>query len=354
MKRILLLVIIAFMITGCTNSPVPDPGEPKYTVEDYFPFLENTRLSYGGEGSEYAEREVYFDFIEGSRAQIRMSNPGTTVAQVYEVSNGEVRLLSSQEEMYVFYNTMERLMEIDPQIGEVDSSAEVLLKEPLVKGTKWTLSDGRTREITGVNIPVETPHANYMAIEVTTQNNGETRTLDYYAADMGLVKSVFTSDEFEVVTVLEAVEENASYSQIIRFYYPDFHNEFITFVEEEVQFQTNDDIRELFQTRLKASPGEDVQPTIGKNVKINEITYNPEDSSVIVDFNRNLVTEMNAGVYLEGQILNSIATTFGGYFNASRVYIRLDGQPYESGHVLMEEDDYLTPRTEEAIRYDER
>lgn len=345
MKKLFIILTITLIITGCATTPLPDTDQHQYTVEDYFPFLENTKLSYAGEGNEYAEREVYFDFIEGNRAQIRMSNPGTTLAQVYEVNNGEVRLLSSTEEMYVFYNTLESLVEEDPDVGEV------LLKEPFVKGTKWTLPDGGSRQITGVKVSVDTPHATYEAIEVTTIRDGETSTIDYYAVGIGLVKSIFTSDKFEVVTALKAVEENTTISQVIRFYYPDFNNEVITFVEEKVLFETNDDIKELFQNRLKQAPGEDVQSVIGKNVKIIEIIYNREDWSVTGDFNRSLVTEMNAGVFLEGQILSSIATTLGGYFNVPKVYIRIDGKPYESGHVLLEEDDYLTPRIDDAIPY---
>lgn len=347
MKK-LLLVLIIILVSGCTKAPAPEPGEKEYTVEDYFPFLENTILSYAGEGNEYAEKDVYFDFIEGNRAQARVSNPGTTLAQVYEVSNGEVRLLSSTGEMYAFYNTMERLA------GKGDgaaSGAEIVLKEPLEKGNKWELPDGRTREITGVRVSVETPHKKYEAIEVTTAGRDST-IKDYYAAGIGLIKSVFTSGDYKVISALEAIETDTAIKQDIRFYYPDFNNDMIVYVEERVEFKTNADIKELLGARLKEAPGREVNRVLGENVTINDIAYSPEDGAVTVDFSENLVAGMNAGADLEGQILASIANTFGSYFNANKIYIRLDGRPYESGHILMKENEYLTPQIEEAAPYD--
>jgi len=350
MKRIFLIIFILALIVGCTKPPVQEPVDEEKKVEDYFPFLENTKLSYEGIGNEYAEKEVYFDFIEGNRAQLRVSNPGTTVAQIYEVNEGEVRLLSSMEEMYVFYNTMERLTGGSQKADEAEN-IEVLLKEPLVQGTKWSLSEGRTREITGVDVAVDTPHKDYKAIEVTTKKDGEAVYKHYYAEGVGLIKSVFISEAFEITTTLEAVERNTSYKQAMRFYYPDFNNEEIVYVDAEIEFKTNDDLKEVIEKRFKEVPSEDVNKVIGENVKINEIIYNPEEGTVTVDFSRSLVTEMNAGIYLEGQILNSITNTFGGYFNVSKVYIRLDNQTYESGHVYLEIDEYLTPKLEEAKPY---
>ena len=350
MKRLFMIVLILALIVSCTKPPVQEPVDEQKKVEDYFPFLENTKLSYEGIGNEYAEKDVYFDFIEGNRAQLRVSNPGTTVAQIYEVNEGEVRLLSSMEEMYVFYNTMERLTGGSQKVEEAEN-IEVLLKEPLVAGTKWSLSEGRTREITGVDVDVDTPHKDYKAIEVTTVKDGEAVSKDYYAEGVGLIKSIFISDAYEITTTLEAIEKNTGFKQAVRFYYPDFNNEEIVYVEDEIEFKTNDDIKGLFERRFKEAPGEDVNRVIGDNVKINEIIYNPEDGSITVDFTRSLVTEMNAGIYLESQILGSITNTFGGYFNVTKVYIRLDSQTYESGHVYLEVDEYLTPRLEASKPY---
>ncbi|GAB6085178.1 GerMN domain-containing protein [Alkaliphilus crotonatoxidans] len=347
MKKLLLVLSTILLLTACTkepapNNPVEEPTE--YTVEDYFPFIENTRLVYEGEGNEYAAKEVYFDFIEGSRAQLRISNPGTTVAQVYEVRNGEVRLLSSQEEMYIFHNMIEDL-------SANTSSAEVVLKEPLVKGTSWTLTDGRVREITGEQVPVKTPHGDYEALEVTTIVDEEVKTVDYYAVDRGLIKTVYTSGDIEIVTALAQLEENAAVNKQIRFYYPDFHNETIVYVEEMVEFQTNDDIKRIFQERLKEGPGEEIRHVIDKNVEIKEVLYQPKEESVLVDFNSNLITEMNAGAFLEGQILKSLANSFGDYFNVPKVFLRIEGETYGSGHFFLEEDEYLTPALEEAQPY---
>ncbi len=348
MKKLFFIILtISLLIVGCAKEPIKEPEEEMPKAADYFPFLENTKLSYAGEGNEYAEKEVFFDFIEGDRAQMRVINPGTTLAQVYEVKDGEVRRLSSKEEMYSFYNTLDWLNDE----GE-DIEAEIILKEPIEKGNKWQLSDGRTREITEVDIEVETPHSDYEAIEVTTTSqDGKSVVKDYYALEIGLIKTEFSSEGVEVLTILEAVEKDSSYNQEVAFFYPDFHNEQIVYTEEEIEFKTNDDIKKLFEEKLKESPGEGINHVLGENVKINEIVYEPDDSAITVDFTGELVTEMNAGVYLEGQTLTSITNTFARYFNASNVFIRIDGKTYESGHVYLEEDEPLNPRIEEAVPY---
>lgn len=346
-KLIFIILALSLLIVGCTKETPQPPVEDTPKAADYFPFMENTKLSYKGEGNEYAEKDVFFDFIEGDRAQLRVMNPGTTLAQIYEVKDGEVRRLSSKEEMYAFYNTLDWLKDANQ-----GTEAEVLLKEPIEKGNKWQLSDGRTREITSVDMAVETPHADYKAIEVTTTSqDGKSTTKDYYAKEIGLIKTEFSSEGFEVLTILEKVEKNTALNTKVNFYYPDFHNEKIVFVEEEIPFKTNDDIKQLLAEKLKQSPGEGINPVLGENVKINDILYKPDDSSVTVDFSEELVTEMNAGIFLEGQILTSIANTFGSYFNVNDVFIRKAGKTYESGHVYLEEDEPLNPRIEEAAPY---
>ena len=51
---------------------------------DFYPFLENIRLHYDGEGSEFASERVHFDYMTDSRAQIRRETAGTTILQVIE------------------------------------------------------------------------------------------------------------------------------------------------------------------------------------------------------------------------------------------------------------------------------
>ena len=46
---------------------------------------------------------------------------------------------------------------------------------------------------------------------------------------------------------------------------------------------------------------------------------------------------MNAGSSFEALILQSLTNTLGNYYGVQEVYITIDGGPYESGHIIIEE-----------------
>jgi hypothetical protein len=60
---------------------------------------------------------------------------------------------------------------------------------------------------------------------------------------------------------------------------------------------------------------------------------------------------MNAGSALEGMILESLADTFGSYFQTDRVVLTIAGKPYESGHFKISETEPLTPDPGKAQEY---
>ena len=61
---------------------------------------------------------------------------------------------------------------------------------------------------------------------------------------------------------------------------------------------------------------------------------------------------MNAGAALEGLILQSLANTFGWYFQTDKVQLTVNGGPYESGHYLFSSGEYLPYDTSGAVAYD--
>ncbi len=335
MKKILLLVLSLLLITSCGRTPPPENNDkPPVTVgiEDYYPFLENTLLSYAGEGNEYAESDIFFDFIRGDRAQTRNITGGTTLAKVLELKDGELRVVASREEFYY----MEDLTAIQEEYKEV------ILKEPLVTGTTWTLPDGRQRSITSTDTEIETPLGTYEALEVTTEIDDKTNMIDYYVLDMGHVFSVFNSEDFKVTTTLEKIERDTALPLTIRFYYPDLKSEQLVFFDEQIAFHTNDDVKSIFESQFKNIPENDLTPPISENTKINSILLDYSNQLVKADFSEELITEMNAGSLMESLMIQSIVNTLGNYYQVEKVFISTDGNPYSSGHFMLQEDDYFT------------
>lgn len=317
------------------------------SIEDYYPIEKNTNYVYSGEGSEYASYERYVDYTskDGRTAQYREVNPGTTMARVVELRDGEVRRIYSRGEAYYREDYI-----LNPILRRSEGiEREILLKEPIEVGNSWTLKDGRVRSITAIDLLVETSSGDYEAIEVTTDGD-EHVTRDYYARDVGHIKSVFDAgDGFEVLSELEEVEQDVAFTGRVNLYYPDLDANTYRYKPTPVKFKTNDITRIVLGNLYKRRPeGQDLGAVLTPNTSINYLYLN-DKGHVYVDLSQDFIREMNAGAYYETMLLKSLALTFGDYYNqASRVYLSIDGEDYESGHILMEKGEYM------EVDYDNR
>jgi spore germination protein GerM len=319
-------------------APTPQNNNPdtnqttSYTIKDYYPFKENMKYDYEGYGNEYADYTVYIDYIKGDRVQLRKNNGGTEVANVIENKNGELKIIFLKEDTYIR----------EDFTSKPSNMNEILLKEPLVKGTSWTLSDGRKRYISNVAVDITTPAGNFKALEITTEGSGY-KYLDYYGLNTGLIKTVYTSDGMEVSSTLKELKDNTPLIQTVRFYYPNNNVDKLYYTQKKLSFKTNDLTKVTFEKLFKEAPSKSVGKLIGPNVKIKSLYLN--GNVVYVDFTKEFITEMNAGTSLEGLILQGITNTLGGYYNVDKVYITVEDKPYESGHIIMKKGETFTVNT---------
>lgn len=334
-KKTIAALLFLMFLTSCTNtSKVPDSNQnntnntAKPKISDYYPYKANLRMKYSGSGNEFAEQDVYVDIIRDNRIQLRVINPGTTSGQVLENKDGELRLITSVGELYFLQDLTD----------SVNNNPEVLLKEPLEKDTRWTLPDGRTRYISGLDIRISTPSGEYKALEVTTLGN-DYKMQEYYVLGTGLVERVFKSGEMVVETSLEKIENNARVQQTIKFYYPEFLKDKLVYFESQETFETNHNIADTFEKFFKSPPGDSLTLLMSPNTKINKLYVDLQEYKVHVDFSKEFVSEMNAGTSLEAMILKCVTNTLGNYYNVDKIYISIDGAPYSSGHVQMNEGD---------------
>ncbi|HWQ80110.1 MAG TPA: GerMN domain-containing protein [Anaerovoracaceae bacterium] len=300
-------------------------GEAEKSIADYFPLMENVKYVYEGKGNEFASYTVYTDYITGNKAQQRVENGGTVSAHVYEVENGKVTLLQAKGEGYYREN----------MIAQAEGPGEVRLMEPLEKGTTWTLDDGSERTITGTETEVKTPAGTFTCIEVLTESSDGV-TIDYYARNIGLVKTIFQSGGMEVSSTLKSMENDAARTEKIRFYYPDIEIEKIEYQIKEVTWHTNDDTALVLEEAYKAAADENFGTVLTTGAAINSLRLD-EENRVRLDMNAAFAAEINAGIAYETMILQCIADTFGHYYNSNEVILTVEGKPYESGHIMMEE-----------------
>jgi hypothetical protein len=313
-----------------------DTASP-YSIKDYYPFNENVIYSYEGKGNEYAEFTTWVDYIKEDKIQTRTNNGGTEVCKVIENKDGELKVLLSKEECY--YR--------EDLTGRSEGDGEILLKEPLVKGTSWTLSDGRKRYISNTEVAVTTPSGKYKALEVTTEDK-ESTVKDYYSPNVGLVKTVFKSEGMEVSSTLSRVQKDSPLIQNVKFYYPNINDDKLYYAYKKLSFKTNDITKIAFEKAFKESPSKDLGKLIGPNVKIMSMYLN-KDNAVYIDFTKELITEMNAGSGYEEMILQCITNTVGEYYGVNRVFITIENKPYTSGHIAMDKFEAFIVDTEGAV-----
>lgn len=354
MKRVIYLIMLVLSLTflfSCSNlkqvtdkdtsseenSNNPEDKETDdkdeenstYGIKDYYPFLENQVYNYLGSGNEYASYTVWVDYINKDRVQIRKNNGGTEMVTVLENKDGELRSVLSKEEIYYREN-------FTTKEGAIE---EVYLKEPLIKGNSWTLTDGSKRYISNTKVDINTAVGDFKTLEVTTEGK-DYKKLEYYALNTGLVKTVFTSQGTEVSSTLNKIQKDTPFIQNVRFYYPTGIDMKLYYVEKKLSFKTNDITKMTFEKLFKESPKEGMGELIGPSVKIKSLYLNKD--VVYVDFSKELASEMNAGTSYEFSILQGITNTIGQYYNFDKVYITIEGEPYSSGHILMKKGETFT------------
>lgn len=323
-KSIALLLLLLMILVGCTEKDKAIPEEDEARIEDYFPIVENEKYIYEGTGNEFAGYDVTIDYASADKIQQRVENGGTVLARVYVIKAGKLIMTLSKGEAYYRENMLEK----------TDGSDEVMLMEPLTKGTAWSLKDGSERTITGTDTEVVTPLGNFTCLEIVTEGRDGT-TVHYYAKDIGLVKTIFRTGGMEVTSTLKSVEKDTARNQTVRIYIPDSEGGGIYYEERVVSYRTNDDTGRILETACKEAVNEAFGQILSDDTAVNSLALD-EENRVRIDFNGSLTEDMNAAADLEAIILQCIADTLGYYYHADSVLLTVDGKPYQSEHIRLE------------------
>lgn len=353
MKKILILISLLLLLFtfACNKEEGKDNGnKEELKLVDYYPILENTRYYYKGDGNEFAEYSSFIDYTLNDRFQTRVDNPGTSVARIYELKDGVLKVLLNKGETY----HREDYLRNPTLAGEL--TEDILIQEPLEKGNSWTLANGNKREITGIDIKVTVPYGEYEAIEVTTTDaNGITK--DYYAKDVGLIQSKYIAGTDEISSSLEKIENNTPYRTKVNFYYPHLDSDKYYYLTKDVEFRTNDITRQVLETYYKANYTSNMKiagigNVLTPNTKVRSL-YLDRFETVHIDLSGAFLTEMSAGAYYETMLLTSIVNTFASYYGRDKVIITIDGNNYSSGHIYLQDGEFLKPDYSKEIRLHE-
>jgi spore germination protein GerM len=352
MKKIVfiicLIIIFSFVLIGCNgqssdnangDDPIDQSSDDLGMAIDYYPILENVEYVYQGYGNEFAFYNVFIDYTSETKMQQRINNGGTEVVQVIEYADDMVSCVYKLQD--TFYR--ENFFTKDSNIQDI------LLMDPIEVGTTWETSNGGTRTIMATAVNIETPYGEFSTITVVTENDYGITT-DYYAKDIGLVKTTFESEGDEISSALSQINQNVPLIQQVSFYYPSIDDSLIYFKNRDIEFFTNDITREVLEAAYKEPVADQPGNVFSANTEINSYYLN-QDGMVYLDLSQEFISEMNAGSGYESMILQCVANTFGGYYYNEGVILTIDNDLYVSGHIVLEEGDYLSVNTEDNIEF---
>lgn len=219
-----VLLTLAVFLTGCSISRNQGPGSPadpktgsgakdpvtrvddpapagekpapvkvpENKVSDYFPNSVGSTWKYRGEGNEYAAFTRKVLYAKGNRVQLSEDNGGTVGAAVFEITDTAVTRIFFRGEAYDGSN----------YLNEPPGRRDILLKAPLVVGTKWQDSDG-SREIVDVNASVAAPAGIFKECIKVEIKNPDSTLYEYYGKGIGLIKREFVAGNDRITSTLE-------------------------------------------------------------------------------------------------------------------------------------------------------
>lgn len=290
--------------------------ESKY----YFPPKSNSIYIYTSLNNNFLKFKRYTEYQSENKVQIRFDNNITDIINVYEYTDTGVKVSVYKENIHYRQN----LLDISNNINDY------LIKEPIVKDNKWTLSDGSIRCITNTNMTIKTKFNLFNSVIeiVTISNKNKDFYIDYYAKDIGLVKSIYSNDKTGILYCeLEDVLDNTPYCKNFKIYYPDKNLNTIWYSNRNLEFYTNEDSNLKFSKELETPP-KGLIPLINRNTLINEMRYDFNKNISYIDFSIDILNILKCNSIYSNLFINCIYNTFRNYFNTNNLYITINNIPY--------------------------
>lgn len=291
----------------------------EFKSKDYFPATINSIYVYNGLGNNHLNFKKYISYADNDKFQIQFVSDEMKISNVYEYTKEGIKLNFSRSNI----NFIQNLLNIKNKF------TDYIIREPIKQGNTWKLSDGSIRYISSVNSQVKTRLNLYSsALEITTLSKDCTISIDYYVANIGLVKSIYYSDNLKLlVCELEDILLESPLPQDIRIYYPDKNLNSIWYCKRNINFYSNDDINIIFSKEFE-SPPKGLIPLINRSSKINKMYYDIINDTAYIDLSNDFLNISAFDTEYSSILFSAIYETIKCYYNTLNVYITLSGIDY--------------------------
>jgi hypothetical protein len=237
------------------------------------------------------------------------------------------------KEVYAAGEVYYRLDATDARADE-----EILIAEPIVPGTSWTLSNGATRSITAVAETVTVPYGTFEALEVTTtQPDGTVKS--YYASQIGLIKTNTRPKTTlpRITSELETLTKGIPVQQTVRIYYPISRPRRIVYAEGQIALFTGDDAAEPLAAQMREARREAPCSRRCRRARRWRGETGPRDKRPHRRPLADVRAGLNVGAAFEGMVLSAVAATFGQLLPDRQGRGDHRRKRYESGHFAYKE-----------------
>ncbi len=199
-KYLTILLVLFIGLTACAqvDNPESEESQKNLILKAYFPLHQGMEYSYAGEGNEFAPFTRKIMFVEDNYLQFTDNNGGTVVVKIYKYNDKEITEVFSEGEFYEDENLI-------PDVRNNEEKGEIILKAPLEVGKSWSSND-QEREIVSIDQEVKVPAGTFyqvVRVKITYQDSNNTG-YEYYAPNIGLIKSEYLGEGFEIKSELES------------------------------------------------------------------------------------------------------------------------------------------------------
>lgn len=165
--------------------------------------------SYSGKGIEYAAFNQEVTYVQPPLYQVEEESAGTTVVYVYLILEDEIYTIYHEGEFYEDKNILPTLIKeagtSRPEKLLEFHGGQLLFQGPIEVGQSWQ-SGQRQVEITAILEEMQVSAGNFYNVVKIKKATAESKTYEYYAPNIGMIKSLTDFNGDQIISELEHLE----------------------------------------------------------------------------------------------------------------------------------------------------
>lgn len=274
-----------------------------YIVEDALYHYESL------DGENY--QDIYKVYIDDNTFVTISNLDGNRFTNKFYYDESEFRMISQEP--------FERLNIDDFQVNESAEYQTLLFRKPLTKGDTWVTN--------GVDFWVSS--LDYKGF--TISNNLSDL---HFELDRGL--TIYDLKDYGVKLELQGVSDDVLLDVPIRIDLINEQNLASEDVNINIGIETNQDLVVMFNGIYENPTVSGYASPMPTGTKILSIELNELENYVHIDVSK-AFQNGNWGSSVESEVLKAISDTFCDFYNVDKVMLTVEGESYQSGHVVLED-----------------